>query len=260
MKILSSTTPEKSIQHNRMIVLVVLFAVAFGLYIDSQALAKTIPYNQLLANIAMISLFIWTYRNATKKLQKMMFYGMFIALAGECVFSLWLGMYEYRLENIPLYVPPGHAVVYVSVYYIIRDPWVLKNQVVLEKVLLALAILYSTFWLFVDNDLFGFICMIGFLLLLQYRKKYFHNAKTRLFALIMFMMVAYLEQFGTLYGCWYWPEVAFDSWQWLPSGNPPSAIALFYLAFDRACVKAYLFMHKTTHSRLQSFRTALQYQ
>jgi hypothetical protein len=233
--------------------------MAFGLYLDSQSLSRIIPHNQLLANIAMIALFIWTYRNATRKLQKMMFYGMFIALGGECLLSLGLGMYEYRLENVPVYVPPGHAVVYASVYYFVRDPWVLKHQVNIERILLAFAIVYGVFWLFVDHDLFGFLCLVGFVLLFRYNKKYFHNAKSRLFALSMFTLVAYLEQFGTFYGCWYWPTVAFDSWSWLPSGNPPSAIALFYLAFDRACVKAYLYMHRQTHFRLQGFRAALQY-
>ena len=35
-----------------------------------------------------------------------------IATVGECTASLGWGLYTYRLHNIPLFVPPGHALLY----------------------------------------------------------------------------------------------------------------------------------------------------
>ena len=35
-----------------------------------------------------------------------------IATAGEVVLSLAWGLYDYRLGNLPLFVPPGHVLLY----------------------------------------------------------------------------------------------------------------------------------------------------
>ena len=36
-----------------------------------------------------------------------------VATAFECLCSLILGVYRYRLENLPLYVPPGHGLFFL---------------------------------------------------------------------------------------------------------------------------------------------------
>ena len=36
------------------------------------------------------------------------------ATAVEYTFSPWLEVYVYRLENVPLFVPPGHGLVYLA--------------------------------------------------------------------------------------------------------------------------------------------------
>jgi len=234
------------------IIIFVMLMIPTGLYLDSITISSLSPWGQTAANIIMIISYLMIYRTAPRKLQKIMFYGLFIALAGEVLFSLVLGMYEYRLENIPVYVPPGHAIIYACVYYFIREPGVIKYQPAIEKLLLAFAIAYGIFWLVYANDVYGFICLIALLVI------YKHYTNSRLFLLSMYAVVAYLEQIGTLYGCWFWPEIAFNSWTWLPSGNPPSAISVFYFTFDIACVKVYLRMHGTTRLRFKSYRAMLQ--
>ena len=37
-----------------------------------------------------------------------------VATCGELVFSLGLGFYSYRWHNLPLYVPPGHGLVFAA--------------------------------------------------------------------------------------------------------------------------------------------------
>lgn len=56
----------------------------------------------------------------------------------------------------------------------------------------------------------------------------------------MFVEVCYVELVGTATGCWYWPEMAFGLYPWLPSANPPSGIAVFYFLFDAAVLLIYL--------------------
>ncbi len=36
-----------------------------------------------------------------------------VATFFECIASLMLGLYRYRLDNLPLYVPPGHGLFYL---------------------------------------------------------------------------------------------------------------------------------------------------
>lgn len=229
-------------------ILFVLIMIPAGLYLDSLSVSLIFPWGQTLANVVMITTYLVIYKGAPRKLKKIMFYGLFIALAGEALFSLVFGMYEYRLENIPVYVPPGHAIIYACVYYFVREPIVIRNQALIEKSLMAFAIIYGVFWLFYDNDLYGFICLLGLFAIYRY------NRASGLFLLVMYTVVAYLEQVGTIYGCWYWPTIAFDSWAWLPSGNPPSAISIFYFAFDVVCIKIYLRLHKNTRFRLKRFQ------
>ena len=50
-----------------------------------------------------------------------MIYAVIIGFLGEHFFSRGLDMYTYRLENVPHYVPPGHALVYVAVLYFSKD-------------------------------------------------------------------------------------------------------------------------------------------
>jgi len=162
-----------------------------------------------------------------------MFFGVFIAYAGEVTLSLGLGMYTYRLENVPHYVPLGHAIVYAGVYYITKEPWVRQHRQTIIRILYATMILYSLAWLVFAHDVFGFICMLVVVLLFK------RMPETKLFFLVMFFMVVYLEILGTHYGCWMWPPVWFNQFTWIPSANPPSGIGVVYFAFDAACLLGY---------------------
>jgi len=179
-----------------------------------------------------------------------MFFGVFIAYAGEATLSLGLGMYTYRLENVPHYVPLGHAIVYAGVYYISKEPWVRKHQQAIIRVLYPTMILYSLAWLVFANDVFGFMCMLIVVLLFK------RMPETKLFFLVMFFMVVYLEILGTHYQCWVWPPVWFDVFTWIPSANPPSGIGVVYFAFDAACLLGYKLLNIKKWHRFRSIQRA----
>ncbi|MDB4991435.1 MAG: hypothetical protein JWN04_6613, partial [Myxococcaceae bacterium] len=173
------------------------------------------------------------------------------AAAGESLFSLVLGMYEYRLENIPLYVPPGHAVMVGAVYYFVREPMIRRQQSRVCAIMLVSSVAYAGYWMVAQHDLYGALCTALFVILVA------REAESRLFFVAMFWFVAILEQAGTRLGAWYWYDIAFEKFAWLPSGNPPSGISVFYFAFDVLCLVAYLKRNpalKARYKRLKSRR------
>jgi hypothetical protein len=50
----------------------------------------------------------------------------------------------------------------------------------------------------------------------------------------VFVMVAFLEIYGTSIGAWHWASTAPDTP--LPTGNPPSGIASIYVLFDISAI------------------------
>ncbi len=204
------------------------------LFLDSQYMAARISWGQWAANIATFMYFGWMYYTASARLRKLMIIGLFVATAGEVFFALIVGMYEYRLENIPLYVPPGHTIVYGAVYYFAREPWVRRHRRPLAVAMFIAAAGFSTWWLFSQNDLYGFICFSVFCTILLV------NRDSTMFFLSMYLLVLYLELLGTSMGNWYWHSILLDKYPSIPSGNPPSGISVFYFGFDVACLGFYM--------------------
>ena len=219
-----------------------------GLYFDSYALAQEYQHTQWITNILIIFTFAFIYTQVSPQLKQHMLFGLIVALGGEVLFSLVFGMYTYRLENLPIYVPFGHSIIYASVYYLIKEPIIQYHQEKITKTLYVLIILYSILWLVLAKDVFGFLCMLIILWLFKRRPK------TKLFFLFLFFVVAYLELLGTYYQCWYWPEVWFDQLTWVSSANPPSGISVFYFAFDAGCLWFYKKVHPLKWKRLKKFR------
>jgi len=90
------------------------------LFLDSPRLALQIGSpvaGQFAANFFTLTYFGWMWLSAKAQLRKLMVIGLFVATAGEILFALKIGMYEYRLANVPIYVPPGHTILYATVYY-----------------------------------------------------------------------------------------------------------------------------------------------
>jgi hypothetical protein len=203
-------------------------------FLDGDLVATRFEHGQWVSNALMIAYFAWLYRAAAPRLRGLMKYGVFIAAAGEVLFSLVLGMYEYRLETIPLYVPPGHSVMVAAVYYFVREPFVIRHRPWIGAAMLLVSVAYAAYWLLAHHDLYGALCTALFVVLIA------REAGSRMFFLTMFLFVGFLEQVGTRFSCWYWHDIAFDKFAWLPSGNPPSGISVFYFAFDVLCLLAYL--------------------
>jgi len=215
--------------------------------LDSQYGDHLFGYGQNIATVLVFIAFMKAYQSSPQRVKEVMLLGMFVGMGGEMFFSLLLGMYHYRLGNVPIWVIFAHGLIFALVYRLAHKKWIKKRQEAIQNLLLFLAISYSVFWLIWANDWYGFLTTVAFMLIL------FTAKKSRLFFLIMFAVVCYIEQVGTATGCWYWPETVLNVDSWLPSGNPPSGIAVFYFLFDAIVFWFYLHvLHPGTKQRYRN--------
>lgn len=222
--------------------------ILFGLFLDSFHMINITENAQLYANISMLIGFLLTFWQVTKRLKEQMIFAVFIAIFGEYLFSIALGMYTYRLQNVPHYVPLGHALVYVAVLYFSKAASIIKHRISSEKIFTIFIFIYATFFLILKNDVFGFVMTIATLLILR------NKPKERLFYLTMYIAVAFLEIVGTTYQCWWWPTTAWDVIPFLPSHNPPSGISFFYFLLDLGTLWLYKQRHKLAWKRMKNIR------
>ena len=226
-----------------------IFALSLGiplfLLIDSPYCAVYMPASQNLSTFLVLLVYITLYKRSSKRFRTIMLIGVGVGFAGEFLFSLILGMYHYRLGNIPLWVGFGHSLIFASVHKVIRIPFILKHHTATLKTLLAFIVIYATTWLVLKNDVFGFIATLMFLLLLAIEKK------SQMFFTVMFVIVAYIELVGTTTGTWQWPDMLMGRFSSIPSANPPSGIAFFYFLFDYIVLFIYLQLNPQVKKRYQ---------
>ncbi|WP_374265526.1 hypothetical protein [Zoogloea sp.] len=141
-----------------------------------------------------------------------------IATAGEVVLSLVWGLYDYRLGNLPLFVPPGHVLLY----------WLgLRLAGRLPDRLLA-----ATPWLAVVGVsalALGRLDWLGPPLILIFLACLRWGPAPRLYA-TMFLLSLAMELWGTWLGNWTW-RATLPGLGW-PVSNPPLAAGAFYCVLD----------------------------
>lgn len=225
-----------------------LFLFVGALYFDGTHFASIFPQAQLVTNIFMLIAFFILYYRSVKRTRELMIYAVIVGFAGEYLFSIVLDMYTYRLSNLPLYIPFGHAAVYARTYVFSKASIVKKYTKQVNTFLYVLVSLFALFYLIAFNDVFGFVMTTAVFLMLIKRPK------DRLFFLTMYVVVAVLEIGGTAYAAWSWPDTAFGVFPFLESNNPPSGISLFYFLLDVGCFVIYTQVNKTTWRRFKNLK------
>ncbi len=145
-----------------------------------------------------------------------------IATVGEVIGSLVWGLYTYRLDNLPAFVPPGHGLVYLAGLSLAT---VLADR---SRMLLLVAGAVAAAWgiagvtVLAQPDVSGTIgCAFLIGVLVWARRPVYAG---------VFMVVVGLELYGTAVGTWSWePSVPGLG---LSQGNPPSGVASGYVVFD----------------------------
>jgi hypothetical protein len=143
------------------------------------------------------------------------------ATLGEVAGSIVFGLYHYRRHDLPLFVPPGHGLVYLSGLALAR--------VLGERAAVLAAAAGSLSWGLVgltllprpdDAGALGVALLCIFLWRSRARASYAG----------VFLVVAALELYGTEIGAWRWSQSLPGTG--IGDGNPPSGAASGYVLFD----------------------------
>jgi hypothetical protein len=166
-----------------------------------------------------------------------------IATLGEIVGSLVWGLYSYRLENLPAFVPPGHGLVFlcgVSLATLATGR---------QSVLMGAAVLGAAAWgiagvtVLPSPDVAGAVgCTFLVAVVLRTRRPVYAG---------VFLAVAALELYGTAIGTWTGEGTV--PGLGLSQGNPPSGVASGYVVFD---ILALAVATSVSRSRLAGIRQA----
>jgi len=151
-----------------------------------------------------------------------------LATCVEYTFSPLLQAYTYRIGTVPLFVPPGHGLVYLAALTLGRS--VLAGRY--RRPLVVLTVLAGGAWAAAGvlgllggrHDVLGafwFVCLLAFL----------RWGPNRMLYVGAFAVVSYLELAGTALGIWTWAP-ADPVLHVIGQGNPPSGAAGGYGWFD----------------------------
>ena len=146
-----------------------------------------------------------------------------VATCAEVVGSIIWGVYTYRLENLPSFVPPCHGLVYLAGASL--AVWAAPRKDLLVRVALAAVLAWGIAGVTVlpRSDVGG---AIGAALLAVYLIR---GRAPEIYAGV-FLVVAWLELYGTAIGTWEWAVTIPGTG--VPQGNPPSGVASGYVWFD----------------------------
>ncbi|WP_199744230.1 hypothetical protein [Legionella sp. km772] len=217
--------------------MLILLGAPFFLIIDSPWLSPYFSHGQELANLTMVFFYVWFLLLAPRKLYWLLLLMTICSFFAEIIGSQILGLYQYRLKNIPMYIPLGHALIYATMYYLGKAPWIWQNHKAIERCLAKFAFVTAFMSLFILNDVAGFLCYLLFLCILHYHKK-------PLFYLFMFAMVYYIELLGTVFSTWSWYCVIGNHPHFPPIAYTPSGMAGIYILIDLISNSVYFYALK----------------
>jgi hypothetical protein len=148
-----------------------------------------------------------------------------VATVLECVGSLIWGAYTYRLDNLPLYVPAGHGLFYLSALRAASLPLLQRHRRAIVIGVTAGATAWMLYGLIAHPlpDLLGFVTWAIFI-------RFIVRGRYPLLYAVSFAMTTALELYGTGLGIWTWSPVL--PVLMLPAGNPPTGIGAGYAAMD----------------------------
>lgn len=203
--------------------LVGLIPLALGLDVRTGSIAQQ---NWLGAG-AWVILIFWT-RFSPPSERRQVWLMVAVSSTVEVWASVIWGIYRYRFMNVPMFVPPGHGLVYLFALTAARTPFVQRHAAAVTRSALAVATAWMAFGLTLEPLLLHRWDVTGALfypLFIWFMRK----PSATIYA-SAFFITSYLELWGTGYGNWTWQVIAPISG--IPTGNPPSVIAAGYCVMD----------------------------
>lgn len=205
-----------------------------ALGIDSVSFIKNYFDGRNITNILAILYFLLFFYVSDIALKKLMILMVFLSYIGEIIFCTILGMYHYRTDIIPLYVPFGHAIVYASGYVFAHTNWAIKNEKKITRFFILFFIALFSVVGYFFYDLFSILFGALFFVILK-RKKW-----QNLYCFIA-LCVIFIELVGTYFKCWAWEPKSFNI---ISTANPPMGAVFFYAGGDVLLVKIVSYLDK----------------
>ncbi len=149
----------------------------------------------------------------------------------EFLSSPTLHVYTYRFHNVPMYVPPGHGLVYLSAFVLGHSRFVQQHLRACTAAAICVGGLWAAYGLVLSSrhDVLGafwFVCLVLFV----------RWGPSQAVYVGAFVVVGWLELAGTHLGTWVWSS--HDPTGRILIGNPPSGAAGGYGWFDLAALLA----------------------
>ena len=189
------------------------------LAVDTQVDARA----QLLLGVAAWIALALALRGVPPLLRAQALVVVVVATCAEVVGSIIWGVYTYRLENLPSFVPPCHGLVYLA--GVALATWAAPRKDLFVRFALVAVLAWGVAGVTVlpRSDVAG---AIGAGLLAIYLVR---GRAPEIYAGV-FLVVAWLELYGTAIGTWEWAAVIPGTS--VSQGNPPSGVASGYVWFD----------------------------
>jgi hypothetical protein len=205
--------------------LAVLVITTLGLWLDSVGGVSA----QHLLSVCTWGFLLIAARYATSMERSQTAVVVIVATAAELMGSVWWGVYEYRLDNLPLFVPAGHGLVYLTGLRLSQTAWAARHREAFVRLAMAGVLGWAALGLFVleRRDVAGAVGAVVLTVFL------IRGRAPQVYAGVFFF-VAYLEIYGTAIGTWTWAEHI--PVLGVPDGNPPSGAASGYVLFDIAAL------------------------
>lgn len=198
----------------------IALTIAAGLVVDQHWLR----HGQAAASAVAWLVFAGLWLRSDARMRPALIACLAFATAGEVFLSLAWGLYQYRQGNIPLFVPPGHVLLFFLGTRIAqripeRGEWWIA----------ALALPLVAVFAWNGRDTMGPLLYALFIACMLV------SPARRLYA-TMFVLSLAMELYGTWMGNWVWS--ARVPWLGLTADNPPLTAGVFYCVLDLLVVSA----------------------
>jgi hypothetical protein len=205
--------------------LMMLVVIPAALFLDAHT--ANIAQQDVLGVLAFLILFVST-RFSSKGERRQVWVMVGVATCIEIWSSLVWGVYKYRFDNLPLFVPWGHGLVYLFALRAARTPIIRCHG----RTACRIAVTCAGFWalagltleplFFHRTDFLGALFLPVFLWFMR-------RPSAPIFA-AAFFVTSLLELVGTGFGNWAWQ--VYTPVTHIATGNPPSVISAGYCVMD----------------------------
>ncbi|MDQ3983007.1 MAG: hypothetical protein M3271_10055 [Actinomycetota bacterium] len=200
------------------------------LYADANTVTRA---DQHLLGLLTFAFLVLALRASPREERRQVWLLVLVATIAEVLLSVVWGLYRYRWGNVPLFVPPGHGLIFLFVLRMARTSLLARHGRLVVRGALVCGCAWAVAGVTVlpvfggRLDLVGVALLPLFIVLLR--------SRAAAMAAVAFFVIAELELIGTALGNWTWAEAAPVTGY--PAGNPPAVVSVGYCLLELAALR-----------------------